>query len=146
MNKLFPIKAALYADLFMLLGVFEGLATHGALTLLSGRPQTTSEVFPFVFFYVERSTPTDIFPILVKVTHIECWEKCTFKKPFPVQARAEAGLSGCGLRLCSRCQVTACFNSFSQQKEKPEESYSERVFARHKKILSLTDTMNAASC
>lgn len=113
MNKLFPIKAALYADLFMLLGVFEGLATHGALTLLSGQPQTTSEVFPFVFFYVERSTPTDIFPILVKVTHIECWEKCTFKKPFPVQARAEAGLSGCGLRLCSWCQVTACFNSFS---------------------------------
>ena len=37
---------------------------------------------------MSRNPPTDIFPILVKVTHFECWEKRTFKKSFPVQRRA----------------------------------------------------------
>lgn len=56
-----------------------------------------------------RNPPTDKSPILVKVTHFECWEKHTFKKLFPVQTRAGVGLSGSGLRHHSQCQVTTHF-------------------------------------
>lgn len=49
-----------------------------------------------------------MFPILVKVTHFECWEKCTLKKPFPVQTRA-----GVALRHHNQCQVIPVFFFFS---------------------------------
>lgn len=54
---------------------------------------------------LSRNPPTDISPILVKMTHIECWEKRTFKKSFPAQTRAGVGLSGSSLRHRSLCQV-----------------------------------------
>ena len=68
-----------------------------------------------------RNPPSDISPILGKVTHNECWEKPTFKKPFPVQTRAGVGLSGSGLRHHRWRQVTTHLHPLCKDVEQTDE-------------------------